>query len=809
MDVELTSQGSSPEVASPTTAMLSASQAEVVNSGMLDGSAILHVATSWGKTWIARLAIRRVLERGLKAVYLCPLRAIAKELQGAWSAEFDGWTLGAYTGDHGQDELAKAPPPADADILIATPEKLDYFVRSWRTHLGWLAQVDLLVVDELHTLGSRGRGATLEGVIARLRALSPFVRVLGLSATLGNAPELGDWLGAQVYESTQRPVPLSWRIAPFKNQSDKAAIAIEECHRVTRAGGQVIVFVQSRPRAESLAASLASEGLRAKPHHAGLARSKRNGAEEEFRSRLLDVLVATPTLAQGVNLPARTVIVYDLSRWEAGGWVGLSTNEVWQLAGRAGRRGLDESGEAILLAPKWDQTAARQHVRGKFEAILSQIGSERRAEAEQIMVIYGSGLARTERQAERVAGQLLMGHGMSQLDRLSRVTRASKEMIEAGMLARREDGSIAATRLGRIAVRYQLSPETVAAWSRAIHAMTRVHLFDILLCVCASVDFTARVRCEADTLDACQRALSAEPSTFKRLERAELREYTSVRGRDMVRSVKTALSLRAWTRLGDIDEAAAAVGVMPHELEEARTECVRMLHALSALSSEMGEGLPPPGGESPRLDDQLLAVRSMVCAGLDDEQATLALIDGVGPVLARRLIDAGIDDVEDLAVSDAAALAAAVRGLSAARAQQWIAQAAEHLGSGGAFRFREWEADHADIADTPRASREARLDYFRWQRASLLTVLSGVPDTWTVSGGSEPHEVLRVDGEVRCACKDAGKGHLCKHAIAVRAVLGDPAIPPFSPAAFEAPDEVEDSGGSLNLIQEWGVPTCR
>jgi replicative superfamily II helicase len=90
---------------------------------------------------------------GLRAVYLCPLVALAKELGSSWRTGLDGARLGIYTGEVVDEFDDENPPAYDADVLIATPEKLDWFVRQWESNLVWLAQVDLLVVDELHNLG--------------------------------------------------------------------------------------------------------------------------------------------------------------------------------------------------------------------------------------------------------------------------------------------------------------------------------------------------------------------------------------------------------------------------------------------------------------------------------------------------------------------------------------------------------------------------------------------------------------------------------------------------------------------------------
>ncbi len=210
-------------------------------------------------------------------------------------------------------------------------------------------------------------------------------------------------------------MPLEWSIETFKAAKDKEQIALAHCERLVEEGAQKLVFVQSRVRAQALADFLRGAGIRAAAHHAGLSRSVRSRVESAFRAREIDTIVSTPTLAQGVNLPAKCVLVYDLTRWDAGGWSDLSCSEVWQLAGRAGRKGLDRAGEVVLLAPKWDQTSARRYLKGIFEPIRSQVNARRRSLCEQVLVVFGSRLATTQVQACRVMERLFMAVELAEM----------------------------------------------------------------------------------------------------------------------------------------------------------------------------------------------------------------------------------------------------------------------------------------------------------------------------------------------------------------------------------------------------------
>jgi helicase len=376
-------------------ASLNPAQQEVLDHGFLTSgfSCILQMPTGSGKTWLAKQAIRHSVQAGFRALYLTPLRALAEELVQEWQREFAGIEVGIFTGDYGRGAENFPTPYRDARVLIMTPERLDVCTRNWRSHWEWIPEVDLVVVDEVHLLGDRGRGPRLEGALSRLRRLNPFCRILGLSATLGNRSELADWLEGVEFSSEWRAVPLEWRISRYRKADEKPEVLLREARSLVETGGQSLVFVQSRRRTETLSKFLSERGLRADFHHAALGHSERRKAEESFRARRTQVLVATGTLEMGLNLPARQVILYDLQMFNGSGFSPLTSNTVWQRAGRAGRPGRDEAGEVLLLAPAWDRDAHRYPL-GRFERIESGM-TDSAALAEQILVEVQSGLARS------------------------------------------------------------------------------------------------------------------------------------------------------------------------------------------------------------------------------------------------------------------------------------------------------------------------------------------------------------------------------------------------------------------------------
>jgi helicase len=743
-------------------------QAEVLARGLLSSgfSCVLQMPTGSGKTWLAEQAIGEVLRGRRRAIYLTPLRALANELVGRWQGQFAPSPVGVFTGDYGASGRPFPVPFADARLLIMTPERLDACTRAWRSHWRWLPQVDLVVVDEFHLLGDRGRGGRLEGTLLRVQRLNPFARLLCLSATLGNRTELADWLGGTEYASAWRPVPLRWRVVRYRKAIDKPDLLREVLDTNVRSGGKSLVFVQSRRRAEHLAVELCRGGLRTAHHHAGLGHGQRRSVEDCFRAGEVDVLVATGTLEMGLNLPARQVVLYDLQGFDGSDFRPLPTNTVWQRAGRAGRPGLDDCGEVVLLAAAWDRDAAR-YPQGHFEPVRSGL-RERRALAEQIVIEAATGLARTQAQLSRLfQTSLAARQGV-----LPDVRSLTDEMLKAGMLRRgREDSAaeaqvLRATRLGYVACRHMLTPATVQLLRRLLGEGHDLTFFDLLLTGTATEDCEPVLPVDFEELDELTTRLAEEPSVLLRWPRQTVVDRLGTDGKRLLAALKMALVARDWTRCGSAETVAGGHGCYPFEVERLCECLARLLLAMAALTSDEGDDLRPiPEADEVPLRERVTVLHRMVLHGLDEEAASLTLVEGLGGVMAGRLKAAGITDVEALAQAEAADLDG-VRGLSRARALRWIERATELVRTCSAFRYREARPP-GPAASAPR-SWPPDLDPYRLRRALELRVGAKDGGAYRVVGGLEPHLVQSQGGGLSCDCADARDGNVCKHVLAVR-----------------------------------------
>ncbi len=366
---------------------------------------VVAAPTGSGKTLLAEIALVRGCLAGHAGVYLCPLRALATERHEDWTRlAMSGLQLYKTTGD---DEGFDASRAAAADLLLATPERWDALCRHGLP-TALRERIGTIVVDEVHLLGEGGRGPVLEALLVRLRRLFPNTRLVAMSGTLTNAAALATWLDADLFVSDWRPLPLTWSIETYADsgqrvadEAARSAIALRVAQDTVREeGGATLIFCGSRkgveecaltiarglgrmssrlPRAlssSSMTGSVENATLRLTLasgvgfHHAGLAIADRAVVESLYRSRAVAVLVATTTVAAGVNLPARTVVVRDLQV----GQNTLGASLLLQMAGRAGRVGFETRGHCVVITPKAQAAAVEKMIAG--EPVTSCLGSD-------------------------------------------------------------------------------------------------------------------------------------------------------------------------------------------------------------------------------------------------------------------------------------------------------------------------------------------------------------------------------------------------------------------------------------------------
>lgn len=747
-------------------------QEEVCRYGLLDSpfSCVLQMATGSGKTWLGEQTIRKTVERGARAIYVSPLRALASEVTDVWSRKWPDYRVGVFTGDFGQ---AGRPYPVsfqNAQVLVMTPERMDACTRNWRSHWKWIPHVDLVVVDELHLLGEARRGPKLEGAISRFRRLNPFARFLGLSATMGNPEQVADWLEGIVHRSAWRPIPLVWRVVRYKKATDKPNLLSREVAATVGKKGRVLVFVQSRRRAELLAAELADQGLRSRHHHAGLTHAERQQVEQAARDGQIDVIVSTATLELGLNLPVRQVILYDLQTFDGSEFQPLSTNTVWQRAGRAGRPGLDTEGEVLLFAPTWDRCAA-SYEKGVFEDINSQLRANANL-AEQILTEVASGFANNRTQVQAALSQSFAAHQ----GRINSINANVEEILAAGFLTEFEDEQRAsgglrlrATRLGRIAVRHMLSPRSVLVFKQATEKFTdELTFFDLVLLTAVSDECEPILTVDFEELGERTAQLAEHPSALAQMGMKDLLLLLGVTPRRLLSAIKMAISLRLVTRGGSHATIAESMECYEFEIVRLIDSTVRLLQALQEVVSTQ-EVSSTVEEDQATLKERVEALRHMIKYGVDECTATLCFVPGIGGKYASGLAALGITDIEELAAAEPQDLTS-LKGVSTKRATDWINRAEILIESRHGFSFRESTSAKPRLAipDWPN-----NIDPYRLRRARELSVVPIASPTFRVTGGMEPHLVRHSRSRYQCDCVDFQNGNQCKHVLAVKLHEGD------------------------------------
>ncbi|XP_035776945.1 activating signal cointegrator 1 complex subunit 3-like [Anopheles albimanus] len=362
-----------------------------------DNNVLLGAPTGSGKTIAAEMAMFRVfrmLPTG-KVVYIAPLKALVKERMDDWKVRLEkklGKKVVELTGDVTPDIRAIK----ESSVIVTTPEKWDGISRSWQTR-DYVRDVALIVIDEIHLLGE-DRGPVLEVIVSRMNFISSHterkVRIVGLSTALANAVDLGDWLGIGMmglynFKPSVRPVPLTVHIQGFpgKHYCPRMATMNRPAFQAIRQYSPctpALIFVASRRQTRLTAMDLINflavednpkqflhtseeemdqilqnvrdNNLRLTlafgigMHHAGLHERDRKTSEELFLNRKIQILVATATLAWGVNLPAHLVIIKGTEFYDGKlkRYVDMPITDVLQMMGRAGRPQFGNEGIACV-----------------------------------------------------------------------------------------------------------------------------------------------------------------------------------------------------------------------------------------------------------------------------------------------------------------------------------------------------------------------------------------------------------------------------------------------------------------------------
>ncbi|XP_064862161.1 probable ATP-dependent DNA helicase HFM1 [Oncorhynchus nerka] len=399
-------------------------QSKALDDVLYTGKNVVACApTGSGKTVLFELAIIRLLMettepwRNVKAVYMAPIKALCSQRFEDWKKKFEplGLSCKELTGDTEIDDFFEIQ---DAHIIMTTPEKWDSMTRKWRDNC-LLQLVRLFLIDEVHVVKDTTRGATLEVVVSRMKAVHAFraaenpqedvsMRFVAVSATIPNIKDIADWLcdtrgpaTCLEMDESHRPVKLRKVVLGFPCSSNQTEFkfdlslnykmaniiqtysdqkptlvfcstrkGVQQSAAVLAKDARFIMRIEHKQRLMKYANSLLDSKLRDLVtfgvgfHHAGVDVSDRKVIEEAFTMGDLPVLFTTSTLAMGVNLPAHLVVIKSTMHYIGGACKEYSDADMLQMIGRAGRPQFDTSATAVIMTKTHTKDKYMQFMNG-------------------------------------------------------------------------------------------------------------------------------------------------------------------------------------------------------------------------------------------------------------------------------------------------------------------------------------------------------------------------------------------------------------------------------------------------------------
>lgn len=689
---------------------------------------LIQAPTSSGKTFVGEMAAIHTALQGKKVVYLVPLKALAEEKFLEFQEKYARYGIQIIISTRDNRENDARLESGDFSLAVVVYEKLGQLLvrRPER-----LEEIRLIIADELEILSDPDRGAHIELLLTRI--LHSHCRLIGLSAVLGDATGLAEWLQAEPVQYDRRPVELRYgvlhegvfryrtynefsegeeRLVPLHSDSAGEILAENLCAFVDR-GESCLVFVKARKesrraaeliaqRVRRAAAEHAIEELRGlEPthsrdalldtlnngvafHNADLSPAERRVIEKAFRQGEIKVMVATSTLAVGLNMPAQNVFI-SAEKWRYDSRFGMpwkapiSRAEYENMGGRAGRYGSGTPfGRSILIAPTpFDrETLWRRYIDGDRERIQPQLD---RASLEDLVVrLVAARTARTEAEVltfleNTLTGQWVWLAMFTREECAFKVRTAVNRAIEAGLLEVDGEGILDATPFGQAAaakgitsvtareLRHWLDKSQGRDWSAIDLILTAALTPDGRM---LQVALSAQEYDHAGYHDQLKEVTRQEELTVD-TPMNRLRNCTLMPFFEEMRAIKVALFLCDWIEQHAFYDIEAKYHVMAGQIRSAAEQVSWLIDAASAIATAFN-------ARDAFIDD-IRGLSERVQHGLRPEALFLARIES--PRLARQaivnLVADGFDTPEALAQAQVRLLAQYVGDTHAPALQAW------------------------------------------------------------------------------------------------------------------------------------------
>ena len=647
-----------------------------INAGLLAGKNLLVSSpTASGKTLIATLAIIHYLSSNTgKVVYLTPLRALAAEKFSEFK-KLESLDIGKKiktqisTGDYDSTDSSLTKN----DILILTNEKMDSLIRHGAD---WINDIGLVIADEVHLIGDVDRGPTLEMILTKLKLLEPKPQIIALSATITNVDELSKWLQCETVTTNWRPVPLTEGVYDhgevimhdgrnFEIESSIRGPPVDLGVESVKNGGQSLLFAETRTRSASLAtkaaeaivkylkdveikelekisekilsdnehtelvkmlAKLVKKGVAF--HHAGLNQNCRETIEEEFRNGRIKLLASTPTLAAGVNLPARRVVISNINRYDTrfGTNKPISVLEYKQLCGRAGRPQYDEYGESIIVGNANSNELLDYYIKGEPEPIESKITDDKAIRIHVLsLIVTTPGIKNDE--ILNFFLQTLGGLQSSKPSIKFAITLALKFLLNENLIIEKGDRFVA-TEFGQKVSKLYIDPLTATYFRDALESISekRKHTFGFLHLITNSDEFFPKFSIRNKDFEKLSVLLENHSSELI----GPISEY------DCNRSL---LAIHAWISESSEILLSDTLNVEAGDMHRMVENGNWLAYCIYELSKLLGRS---------DLFEELAILRKRIVYGITEELIEPVKIKGIGRVRARRLYRNNIKTISDL-----------------------------------------------------------------------------------------------------------------------------------------------------------------
>ncbi len=656
-------------------------QKEALEKGLLSGENMVVAApTASGKTLVAEIAcVNSIISKGMKAVYIAPMRALVLEKFNEFRETYPYIRSAVSIGDLDANDKSLQ----GYEMVFVSTEKFDSLLRHG---ISWLDRIGCVVFDEIHMIDESSRGPTLEILITKL-ANTCKAQIIALSATIGNANELAKWLKAKLVQSDYRPVRLKKGVEhdgiayfaddnemnPVEEQLDgsskipeiriledtlekkKQVLFFYATKRNAEAGatkladhtekvltieekkkldvlGDSILNVLDRPTEQCIKLSkLVKRGVAF--HHAGLVNAQRAKIEDAFKGNLIKAICSTTTLGLGVNLPAHTVLVRDLTRYEEGASEMIGINIVLQLFGRAGRPKYDKEGRALLIAPYKDRVAElyKTYIMAGPESIESKLGVIPVLRT-HILSFIAEDFLNDKKAIARFLLKSFYGFQYGNEKHIKNIIdEIIKDLTDFEFITETEKDTYTATKLGKRVSELYIDPLS-ARWM--LNTMERDNdIIGNLYMICNTLEMKPYVRGtdEAEEMFAAYRFVFKDKNLYKEFERMDYGYY------DPVRAFSTALMLKDWMEETKEQDIVKKYKSTPGELFAKLSNADWMIYSATELAKIIHRPL-----------HDLIDIRVRLRYGIKEELLDLVRLEQVGRVRARTMYVNGIRTVQDV-----------------------------------------------------------------------------------------------------------------------------------------------------------------